>query len=588
MEEKFKQSNSGGTPESNKIQQNSVVDSDVDKVVDQIVNEESDELLEAQDRELERDFTPPTENRSKLEKIKGLIRAWWDNKRLRYITLAGTAVFLITMMFVPVTRYGIMNLFGVRVSTNMTIVDSTTGLPLKNIPVKLQGQEVKSNEDGYVSFEHLKQGRTILKVDKRGYTLFEKPITLGWGSNPIGDQSIVASGSQYTFVVQDWLSKKPLKDAEATSGEDVAKSDDQGKIILTVGDQGNDTEAVINVKGYREEKLSLDSLKDGENIIDMVPAKKHAFVSNRNGEYDLYKIDVDGKNEEVLLGATGKEREVPFVSMHPDRDVVAYVSSRDGNTNKDKFILDGLFVIDVISGDVYNVTRSEQIQIIGWSGNKLIYVAVVEGVSAGNSQRSKLIAFDLDSKERTELASSNYFNDVKLINDTVYYAVSSYAVPQSTAKLFSIGVDSKNKKTAIDEQVWSIMRKDYSTLVFSTESQKWYEQEIGKDVKKLDTQPVIRSSRIYTKSPDGKNAVWTDVRDGKGVLLSYNTDTKSDSVLVTEPGLSDPVYWLNDTTLVYRVSTNQETADYVYSLNADGKSHKIVNVVGNLSRYFYQ
>jgi Tol biopolymer transport system component len=221
----------------------------------------------------------------------------------------------------------------------------------------------------------------------------------------------------------------------------------------------------------------------------MVVAKKHTFVSNRNGEYDLYKIDVDGTNEEVLLPATTKEREVPFVLSHPTKDFVAFISSRDGDVNSGNFVLDGLFIIDVINSETYKVTRSEQLQLIGWSENKLIYVAVIEGVSAGNSQRSKLISYDLDTKERTELGSSNYFNDVKLIDKTVYYAVSSYGVPQSQAKLFSIDTDGKNKKTLVEEQVWSIIRKDYTNLQFSAVDLRWYEQEIGGEVKKLRHSP---------------------------------------------------------------------------------------------------
>lgn len=561
-------------------------DASIDEAVDKIVNEEGDELLAVEDKIRGVEFAPPVKKTGFGAKIKSLGAKWWNNKRLRYGTLIGLVLLVIIAMFVPVTRYGILNTAGVRVSSSMTVVDSITGLPLKNIPVKIQGQEQKSDEEGYVSFSKLKQGKTNIVIDKRGYALLDKNITLGWGSNPIGEQSITATGSQYTFLLVDWLSGQPVKNAEATSGEDVAQSDEEGRIILTVGELSSETTADISAESYRKETFNLDELNQGETIIKMVVAKKHTFVSNRSGEYDLYKIDVDGTNEEVLLPASSKEREVPFVLSHPTKDVVAYISSRDGDVNSGNFVLDGLFIIDAINGETYKVTRSEQIQLIGWSDNKLIYVAVIEGVSAGNSQRSKLISYDLDTKERVELASSNYFNDVKLINKTVYFAVSSYAVPQSQAKLFSIDTDGKNKKTLVEEQVWSIIRKDYTNLQFSAVDLRWYEQEISGEVKKLDVAPVTRTSRSYSVSPSGEKAVWVDIRDGKGVLLLYDTVQKTESVILTKSGLGSPVEWLNNSTLVYRISTVQETADYVFSIEGT-ESKKIADVIGNQSRYFY-
>lgn len=562
-------------------------DPDVDEAVDKIVNEESDKLLEAEDEAKEREFSPPVQKKSLKTKLKNLVIAWWSNKRLRYSTFAGLALLFIIAIFVPFTRYGMLNLAGVRVSSSMVVLDSKTGLPLENIPVKLRNKEARTNEEGYVSFNELKQGPSAVIIEKRGYAKYEKLITLGWGSNRLDNQEILATGAQYVFVLSDWLSKKPVTDeAEASSGEDIARSNEEGRIALTVGDVDGNAEVVVSAKGYRDETFKLTDLLDADNEVKMVPAKKHAFVSNRNGEYDLYKIDVDGKNEEVLLAATGEEREIPFVLPHPTRDVVAYISSRDGDVNKDKFVLDGLFVIDVADSKTYKVARSEQMQIIGWVGNKLVYVAVIEGVSAGNSQRSKLVTYDLDTKEREDIASSNYFNDVKLVNDTLYYAVSSYAVPQSQAKLFSVDIDGENKQTVVDAQVWTIIRESFDTLLFNAIDLQWFEQKNDEPAVKLTTQPASRASRVYSTSPNGEQAIWVDVRDGKGVLLNYDIEAKSDKILLTESGISDPVYWLTNQHIVYRVSTSQETADYILS-PATGEFKKIADVIGNRSRYFY-
>lgn len=558
---------------------------DISEAVDSIVREESDVVIKAEDDARLR-FNPPDQKKSLVSRFKILVVSWWQNKRLRYSTIGAFLAAVIIALFIPYSRYTLLNIAGVRVKSSLVVIDVVSGRPLKNIQVSLQGKESRSDGDGNVSFTSLKQGNTVLKIDKRGYAPFEKNITLGWGSNPIGEQGITATGAQYKFVVTDWLSGKPLIDAEATAGEDIGQSDEKGNITLTVGEDVEDSEVTISAKNYRDEKLKLSDLNQSETAVKMVVGKKHAFVSNRSGEYDLYAIDVDGKNEKLLLKATGKEREVPFVLPHQTREYVAYISSRDGDINKGNFILDGLFVANTTDGDVYKVTRSEQLQLIGWVDNKLIFVAVIEGTSAGNSQRSKLISYDLDTKERKDLATSNYFNDVKIVGDSVYYSISSYAVPASQAKLFSIKSDGTEKKTVVDTQVWSIIRKNYDTLLLNATDLQWFEKIGSEDAKKLDSEPAQKTQRIYSDSPDKMNSLWVDVRDGKGVLLRYQTTDKKEDVIKTASGLSDPVYWLDDAHFVYRVTTSQETADYVMSLDG-GESQKIADVLGNRSRYFY-
>ena len=566
-------------------------DPEIDKVVDEIVNEESDELLEARDNTQKIESMPVAKKGFKA-KIKSLFVAWWNNKRLRYGSIIIACATILISLLVPFSRYGLLNLLGVRVSSRMVITDSGTGLPLKNITVKLQGNEQVSDEEGKVSFQHLKQGASQLLIEKRGYAKYEKIITLGWGSNPIGEQQLVATGSRYEFILKDWLGEQIIKDATASSGEDVAIADEQGKITLTVSDSSDSAEIKIDANGYRSEELNInDLINDGMNEVKMVPAKKHLFVSNRDGKYDLYKIDVDGKNEELLLAATGKEREVPYVLVNPYKDIAAFISSRNGYTDKDKFALDELFTVDSLSGEIYSVTRSEQIQIIGWQDNRLIYVSVTEGVSAGNSQRSKITSFDIDSKQRTEIATANYFNDVKLINGKIYFAISSYAVPRSQAKLFVANTDGTNKKTLLDEQVWNIIRYDTNTIMINTESQQWYKFSLNSDENpsKTDAQPANYAGRNYIVSPDGSLSVWVEERDGKGTMLLHKNNDSSDEdvVVASVPGIGTPVYWADNDTIVFRVFTSQESADYVLSINANYPSRKIVDVSRNNYQYFY-
>ena len=102
--------------------------------------------------------------------------------------------------------------------------------------------------------------------------------------------------------------------------------------------------------------------------------------------------------------------------------------------------------------------------------------------------------------------------------------------------------------------------------------------QIGESTaKKESNQPSNLTSRIYSDSADGARSLWVDQRDGKGVLVLYDKDSDKEKALVSQAGLENPVRWLNNTTLVYRIHTPQETADYVLSIEG-GSAKKIRDV----------
>jgi Tol biopolymer transport system component len=559
-------------------------DPEIDAAVDDIVRSESDAVIAETDAKLSA-LEEKNEKHGLVQRVKSGLRAGWENRPVRYGVMAGLSLLFISVALLPTARYAVLNFFGVRVSSSMLVVDSQTRLPLKNITVQLQDQSAITNDDGEVSFTELKLGGSQLVISKRGYAENQSEIVLGWGSNPIGEQSLVATGERFTFVLSDWKSGAPITEAEATSGENSAVTDDTGKIVITIGEENiADVEIIISAKGYRTEKYSSELLANDETKVEMVPGKKHAFVSNRNGDYDLYTIDVDGKNEKLLLEATGKEREVPTVIPHATKDTIAFVSSRGGEENKGGFILDGLYIVDGITGENERIARSEQLQVIGWSGDRIIFLQVVEGTSQGNSERSKLVSYDYVTKERKDLATSNYFNDVELVGDKLYYAVSSYAVPESQAKLYSINVDGQNKQKIVDVQVWNIFRTAYDKLLLSAVDQKWLEL-VGDGPAEPVPQQASPTAKNFVNSPDGKRAVWVEVRDGKGVLLKSPTTELKEEQVINMPGLSDVLYWANNSSVVFRVINNQETADYILNLDG-GEVQKITDVTATRNSYF--
>ena len=528
-------------------------------------------------------------SRSRMQKLKICIVQWWHNKPVRYATLVGVGILLVVLLSIPPSRYFILNDVGVRASASVTIHDQSTSQPLKNVQIRLSNQVGTTDADGKVTLKYLKLGHSTLVVQKRAFAEQSKPVTVGWGSNPLDNMDLKPIGTQYSFLLTDWLTGKPVEKAEATSGEFDAVSDKDGKLVLTV-DAGKDDAitAKISADTYRTENVNLDPNNKSAQKIGLVSGRKQAFVSKRSGKYDLFKIDVDGKNEELVLKGTGYEQAEIGLVPHPTEELAAMVSTRDNVRNKDGFLLSTLTLVDLTDNSINTVAQSERLQVLGWSGTKLVFAQVIAGTSGGNAKRQRLFAYDYKTQDKKELASSNSFNDLMMIGSAIYFAPSNVYLPAAQTGLIKINADGSSQQTIYDKEVWNLFRSDYSTFELAV-GQDWYKYKLGESKPIKETsQPVDLHSRSYTDSPDGKQSLWVEDRDGKGTLLLYDVTTKTDKVLKAQSGLSIPVRWLDSHTLVYRIHNPSETADYV--LNTDGgdaKKIRDVTQTDGINRWYY-
>lgn len=560
------------------------------KAVDDISREESDRMLAIEDAKAEMLSEGTAEiDRGNLNRIKAGLKAFWQNKRARNTTLAGILTVIIIAGVVPVSRYFILNTLGVRGSMSLRVVDDKTDQPLKNVQVELDGTSGKTDIDGKVKLERIKLGPAQLSVKKPAFADVRQKVTIGWGSNPRGDLSLTPVGSRYTFEIKDFVSGKPVKDAEAVSGEASASANDNGEIVLVVADQD---EASIDIElmapNYRTETVKLEVGNKDVHQLSLVPGRKHAFVSKRSGQYDLYKIDVDGKNEKKVISGTGSESEDKTVILpSPDSNTIAFVSTRGDRHNGDGFALSGLMIINLDDNKSETIDYSERIQLIDFIGSRLIYVKIAEGESASSPDRNRLISYDVGTHEQKELYKTNYFNDVLAAKGIVYYAPASY-MSEGSDGLFKVNADGSSKSTVYPKEVWNLFRVSYD-VIDAAVGESWYKYDTSSGVfQALSGAPAEQKSRVYADSPDRKKSAWVDERDGKGVLIIYDTLTGQDKVIQTQGGLANPISWLDNDHLIYRIANSSETADYVISLSGGSpkKVRDVTNTAG-LDRWYY-
>ncbi len=559
------------------------------KAVDDIVNHESDELLAAQDEKLVHTIHPPA-RKSLGARIKAFFRAWWDNPKARWATIIILVLTVGAAAAIPGSRYFVLNSVGVRGGVSVRVLDQSTFQPLKNVAISVAGAETMTDTNGEARLSKLPLGPAELKIQKRAFAPVTQKIVVGWGSNPQHDTSLRPVGAQYSFSIVDFLSGKSIGKAEAISGDASSLSDEKGKIKLTLADPGDKFEVQIKSEGYRTETVQIDATNKDEMVVRMVSARKHVFVSKRSGKLDVYKIDIDGKNEEKILAATGTERDDMKLIVHPSAEVAALVSTRDGKHNKDGFLLSSLVILDLKDNSAKTVATSERVQLVDWVGNRMVYVQVAAGTSAANPKRHRLMSYDYGQNDNDELAATNYFNDVMVAAGKIYYSTSGAYQNGVNVGLYRIDGDGRNRQTILNEEAWNISRVSYEHLIFDGgASSSIYDYRLGdKQATKLKSEPITRTSRVYIDSPSKQKSLWAESRDGKGVLLVYDVEKKDDKLVHTQSGLGIPARWVDEKTIIYHVNTERESADYVISLDG-GEAKKIRDVTNTtgVDRWYY-
>lgn len=560
--------------------------------IDDIVAEESDSIMKIEDKQREVLNAPINPIKKQPKKgLKSALASIFKDPKKTAVLLSSILVIVLGVFLYPDTRYYILNSAGVRSSSSVKVLDEKTLQPLKNVEVSIGASTAKTDKEGNASLSQIKLGPQQMSVKKPAFAEVKKNVTIGWGSNPLGEQKLSPVGSKYIFKLKDYLSAKAIKGAEVetTNGEFAAISNDQGEAVLVVEDtKMPEVKVTIKTDKYREENVALDRNDKNVREFMLVPAKRHAYVSKRSGKYDLYASYVDTKDEQLLLRASGYEKpDGLMIVSDASSDNIAFVTTRDNNRNKDGFLLSSLYIIDTSNKNNKVVTRSERVQILGWYGGKLVYVKVKDGASADTPDRHKLVSYDHKSGEEKELASANYFNDVMVAGGSIYYAPTSFKLSGQVG-LFKVNPDGSNKQTVINQEVWNILRQSYEKITFSV-GQQWYEYGLNDSkLSKLLGAPATNDSKIILDNSSNQLSAFVDQRDGKGVLLTYNKSENKDKQLISEPGLANPIYWLSDNVIVFRISNNNEVSDYAISV-LGGEKKKVAGVTNTagVDRWYY-
>lgn len=521
------------------------------------------------------DAEPVIMKQGVIEQLKSSFFAWWSNPRKRYITFGIAGVLIAVIGLVPPVRILLLNTVGLRSGVVATVTDASTTMPLQNAIIQVGSLQTKTDEHGKARLKGVKLGSQTITIKKIAFAPVTKKVTFGMRVVDLGDVGLKPSGAQITYNLVDYVSGKPVTGVSLTSGESTAKADNKGKAVITLEPSSSSTEIVMTAPSYRKETVLAPASDDNKPVtVRLVSDKQHVYVSKQSGKYDVYKTYLDGKQNEVLLEATGLESPGMSVSVSPNSKTAAVTSTRDDKRNKDGYLLTALTLVDIASGEATVIEHAENITLLGWKNDAIVYQITVAGVSAANPNRQKIMLYDVTKTRRLQLASANYFSAAFLDTDALYYVVSA-TDPAAKESFSRIGYEGNGKKALYQGEIWSAIRTGYDTYQLQTPD-KWLNYKVGANAPTPGTPPNSFASRQYLVAPSGTNSTWLDPRDAKTAFIRRDAGGK-ETIATSLPSVQFGIRMINDYLVLYRSASGGDTADYVMSLSG-GKPQKVADV----------
>lgn len=520
----------------------------------------------------------------KFHHLKQFFKNWWSNKKWRYGTLGSLMLLFISIGVYPTTRFGVLNLLGFDGKVDITLRDIESNMPVVGAKVTIGGAEGYTGMDGRGIINDVSLGRQELIVTKPGYGDYSNQVVVSLGGNRFENIAMNITGVKLIYHVVDFLSGQPIKSvlAEINSLGSSAVAGEDGIITLAAPFAEGSMTVEFKVDKYRNEQIKATVENNGnQQEVKMVLSGKHAFMSKRDGQFDLFSSDLDGTNKIKILAATGKERQSTLSLLpNPLANRVALVSTRDGQLNEDGFVLSGLYIVDLTTSDSIRVDFAESIQLIGWSDNVLVYQTQVAGESGYSENRYQIKRFVVGNLTGEKLIGSNYFSDTMLAGGRVFYAPSQSFKQNNPEEFFySMNPDGSDIKTHIRQTTWQIARTSFEKLVIETVEESveykrsWYEFDLNMlSEHKLDSQPANfeywNNNGEFIDSQDGSKIAWIDNRDGQTVIIVKDKNG-SEKLLLKMAGIKAPVRWVGNELIIFRVSRPGEVADYIISVSGD-------------------
>lgn len=534
------------------------------------------------------------------------LKAWYlTNKKL---TIPATALlFIVVLAGIPLTRYKTAGLV-LKQDYSLKVVDSTTNSPVSEALVSAGSISAFTDGNGRAILKKMPVGTRSVVITKKHYKNSTSSFLV-----PIMDQkstpniALTATGRQVLVKVLNYVTKKPLAKVDIKIAGIDATTDKDGQALLVLPANAKSQDADLSLENHLNNKVKVtvsEKPDDKVNTFSLVPAGKIYFMSKRTGKLDLMKSNIDGSDTKVVLAGTGTEQDhrTSFVPS-ADFEYAALVTKRSSSDPSPQLFL--------ITADekLKNIdSGNAEFNIIGWSGKNLVYTLVRYDLAYWQQGKSKLKSYDAESGKITLLDQSagsdeatgsgeNYVMTA-ISGATVSYAKNwtggSYYSPLTGKQhsLHSILINGQNHRliTSYDAEKYTVAYRQKTPAGFyiirygEGEPDAYYEYSVGDQPKQanIDQDKFYDSFPTYVSSPNGQLNTWSNLRDGKDVILVGDSSGNNGKPIASLDEHSIYGWFTND----YILLSKKNSELYVISV-AGGEPVKITDYQSVNAGYDY-
>lgn len=544
---------------------------ETDKAVEQIVHQESDELIAKKDDD--KSFVPPKRH---------LYKKFLHNKKLAIPT--GVVALFLLLAAIPFTRYPLFGLFW-KQTYKLQILDSQTDQPISEAIVSLAGKTMTTDNQGRASL-HVRVGHTTLSVTKNYYAPTSQKVLVGLHARGLHSFSIKATGRQVPLTVINKISGKPLANVLVKAVNTQARTDKNGKVAIVLPADKNSVAANLSAAGYNPVdatiQVTIQAVK--ANSFGLTPSGKVYFLSNLSGKIDVVKSNLDGSGRQTVLGGTGSEDSHSTVLLASrDWKFLALLAKRNGANAE-------LDLIDTSTDKVTNIDKGNVgFTAVGWSDHLFIYEVYRPDVALWQPNQSTLKSFNAEAGKLTvidqtlaEGSATDYAyqdfgtNDTHIVGDRLIYIKEWNAYYPSASRLdgkndqiVSAAPDGSSKQSIKDLPLSSTQSYQYiyssvptpQNIYFqigSANSTIYYSYTSGSvtQVNTITNDIFNQAYPTYLVSPSDSQTFWAEQRDGKNSLFVGDKTAKNQKQIAS---LSDfqPYGWYSDDYLLVSKNSSQ-------------------------------
>lgn len=500
----------------------------------------------------------------------------YQRKRILIVAAAVLAVILVVLL-IPHSRWLVLNGIGVRSTVEFTVTESEDKIPITNSSILLDETYFTTTDSfGRAKFENVTLGKHTVVVQKNGYSKEELNLT-NEISGTKSAVSLKAIGVKVNLDIRNWLTNEPIVGATVALNKDTVTSDKNGRVSIIVPPENTEkVKLQVGAAGYRSQSVPV-SLSVESKEVALVSDVKHYFISRRDGKLDLFSSFIDGKNQQRIIEASGKEDlNIMQFSMHRANRFGILVANREGKMTNGRVVA-GVYLVDTATATLRKIDEGSDVRLFDWADDVMVYQKTGANLNYDDPGFTQLVSFNPLNNRQKQVAQANYFSVSLVAQSKLFFAAADGYRQEANLPLTSIDLINNTQKTYLDGRLPVILtRANYDTLTVQSDDNSYHSVAVSSgQVRRIDRR--VDSPIRYSLNPNGQQIVWTDKRDGRGSVFVRSTSREDTRPVISLGGITSPVRFVSDRYAVVRVVTTAESADYLVDIPT-GKSSKIADV----------